>query len=212
MIAVAMARPRSFAARALALALLAVVSACSPAGRDPAVSADATAGHLLVANREMQDPHFAETVVYIVAHDRDGAFGVVVNRVYDKGSLQALFEALGLPIPPALTEAPLHYGGPVQPERGFVLHSPDYSGEGTIELNRELSFSSGRDVLEAIAAGDGPKQALIVLGYAGWAPGQLDAEIARGSWLIAPLDRTLIFSDQPQSVWEQALQHAGIPL
>lgn len=171
-----------------------------------------TAGQLLVANRQMGDPHFAKTIVYVVAHDEDGAFGLVVNRRYGQGSLQVLLDALGVAAPPTSGSLPLHYGGPVHPERGFVLHSADYKGESTIPLKDWLAFSTGRDVLEAIAAGHGPKQALVIMGYGGWAPGQLDAEVAHGDWLLAPAEPSLIFEDDPDTAWERAMQKAGIPL
>ena len=160
----------------------------------------------------MTDPHFAQTIVYVVAHDVEGAFGLVVNRRFAHGSLATLLGAIDISPPPAAASVRLYYGGPVQPQRGFVLHSSDYSGDSTIELGDGLAFSTGRDVFEAIGAGRGPKDALLILGYSGWGPGQLDGEIARGDWLLAPAKASLIFDDDPDSAWERALKLAGIPL
>lgn len=192
------------------LAMLLVALPVIAAGKPPA--ADPTAGQLLVANRQMNDPHFAKTIIYVVAHDGDGAFGLVLNRRYGEGSLQALLEAFDIPASASVASVPLHYGGPVQPERGFVLHSPDYRGDGTVRLKDWLALSTGRDVLEAMAASNGPKRALVLLGYAGWAPGQLDAEIAHGDWLLTPAEPSLIFEDDPDNAWDKAMREAGIPL
>jgi Putative transcriptional regulator len=196
---------------AVSLLVLAVAASCGSAA-DEATAAGSTAGQVLVANRQMNDPRFAKTIIYVVAHDGDGAFGLVVNRRYGQGSLQVLLDAFGIPAPSSTGSVPLHYGGPVQVERGFVLHSPDYDGESTIELKDWLAFSTGRDVLEAMAAGNGPKRAVVILGYAGWAPQQLDAEIARGDWLLAPAEPSLIFEDDPDKAWDKAMERAGIPL
>lgn len=193
------------------LLMLPFTVSCGTAA-EKAASDGSAAGQLLVANRQMNDPHFAKTIIYVVAHDGDGAFGLVVNRRYGEGSLQVLLDAFGIPAPSSAASVPLHYGGPVQAERGFVLHSPDYDGESTIELKGWLAFSTGRDVLEAMAAGNGPKRAVVILGYAGWAPQQLDAEIARGDWLLAPAEPSLIFEDDPDKAWDKAMEQAGIPL
>lgn len=160
----------------------------------------------------MTDRRFSETVLYIVAHDSDGAFGLVVNRVYGEGSIGSLLDAFELAPDVSAETLRLHYGGPVQPQRGFVLHSSDYQGDSTISLNSWLSLSTGRDVLEAIANDSGPSRRLMILGYAGWGPGQLDSELASGGWLLAPANSTLIFADEPEKTWERALEQAGLPL
>lgn len=197
----------------VAALLLAVLLSVAPAvAAEQAKPVDSTAGQLLVANRQMTDPRFAKTIIYMVAHDGDGAFGLVVNRRYGEGSLRALLDAFDIPAPPNVGSVPLLYGGPVQPERGFVLHSPDYDGDSTMRLKDWLALSTGRDVLEAMAGGNGPKQAVVLLGYAGWGPSQLDGEIAHSDWLLAPAEPSLIFEDDPDNAWERAMQQAGIPL
>ncbi len=195
------------------LVLLSVALACacqaqSATEREPG----STAGQCLVASRQMTDPHFARTIIYMVAHDGEGAFGVVVNRRLSQGSLQMLLDASNIPPLPAAASIRLYAGGPVQPQRAFILHSADYSGDSTIALGDGLAFSTGRDVVEALGAGRGPKNALVILGYAGWASGQLDSEIARGDWLLAPAKASYIFDDDPDTAWERVLAVAGIPL
>ena len=106
----------------------------------------------------------------------------------------------------------LHYGGPVEQGRGFILHSTDYSGPSTQALPGEVALSTGKDILTALAAGAGPRRRLFLLGYAGWGPGQLEGEIARDDWLISPAEERLIFSEHPEEVWVEALRHAGTPL
>lgn len=180
----------------------------------PATAADeaSTAGQFLVANPRMTDPHFARTVVYVIAHDGDGAFGLVVNRTLGEGSLAALLAVFGIEESAAPGEVRLHYGGPVQAERGFVLHSRDWQGEATLRLGPHLALSTGQDVLQAMAAGTGPAQCVVLLGYAGWGPGQLDQEIAREDWLIAPADDASIFAADPSGLYADVLKRAGLPM
>jgi putative transcriptional regulator len=170
------------------------------------------ASRLLVAAPQLGDPNFARTVVYVVSHDDAGAFGLVVNRAYGEGALSVLLEAFGIEGDAGAATIRLHYGGPVEVGRGFVLHSADYAGPATLALGNGLALSTGRDVLEAVAAGKGPAQRLVLLGYAGWSPRQLDGEIERADWLIAPADPALIFSSDPDAVWTIALQRAGLPM
>jgi putative transcriptional regulator len=177
-----------------------------------AATESSTQGRLLVASPRMTDPNFARTVVYMVAHDGDGAFGLVVNRAFGEGSLAALLAVFGLERTAATGDVRLHYGGPVQLERGFVLHSRDWEGESTVDIGQELALSIGPDVIEAIAAGDGPARRLVLLGYAGWGPGQLDSEIAREDWLIAPVDDDALFAADPAGVYEAVLKRAGLAL
>jgi putative transcriptional regulator len=196
---------------AVLLALLAVIglNGCATPEEPPPGS---FAGRLLVAAPPLSDPHFARTVVYVVSHDDAGAFGLVINRAYGEGSLALLMEAFGIDGEAEAGTIRLHYGGPVEGSRGFVLHSADYAGPATVKLANGLALSTGRDVLEALAAGRGPAQRVVLLGYAGWSPGQLDGEIGRADWLIAPADPALIFSSDPAAVWTIALQRAGLPM
>lgn len=168
-------------------------------------------GQFLVASQRMQEPTFARTVIYILAHDDRGAMGLVVNRTLGKVPLRELLAAVGVKSRNA-TPTDLYSGGPVEPARGFVLHSSDYSGASTQILSKTLSLSVGVDVMKAVAVRHGPKRLIFLLGYTGWAPGQLESEIARNDWLLAPADESLIFSEHPEQVWQNALKHAGMPL
>ncbi len=169
-------------------------------------------GQLLIAAPHMPDPRFAQTVIYMISHDAKGAMGLVVNRAFGSGPLRILLETMGVETENADAEVRLHYGGPVEPERGFVLHSADYEGNSTTQLRRGLAVSYGTDVLLAMADGRGPEKSVVVLGYAGWGPGQLENELARDDWLTATGDEALIFSEDLDSVWRRALSLAGLTL
>lgn len=170
------------------------------------------AGQFLVASPKMPDPRFAHTVVYMVSHDENGAMGLVVNRSYGRGPLKSLLQGFGVEKAKAEETVVLHYGGPVEQVRGFVLHSADYRGPSTQVVADDVALSTGFDILKALAAGGGPRQRLFLLGYAGWGPSQLEGEIARNDWLTAPADERLIFSDDAEKIWQEALKRAGTPL
>lgn len=171
-------------------------------------------GQLLVASPKMSDPRFARTVIYIVSHDDEGAMGLVVNRTFGRGSLKALLQGFGIQPVKADRTVALHYGGPVEQARGFVLHSADYTGVSTRQVADDVAISTGVDILQAVAGGSGPRRSLFLLGYAGWAAGQLEDELARNDWMLAPADDGLIFSDDPDpdGVWKRVMNHAGTPL
>jgi putative transcriptional regulator len=192
----------------LIASLPATLSGCASAADYPA----STAGQLLVATPRLIDPHFAHTVVYVVAHDADGAFGLVINRAYGEEALETVLEAFGIGDAEVAGDIRLYYGGPVQGERGLVLHSTDYDGPSTLAIGHDLALSTGPDVLKALAAGSGPRQRLVLLGYAGWGPGQLDTEISREDWLLAPADRATIFAEDPAATWERVIKKAGLPM
>lgn len=175
-------------------------------------SSSSLAGQFLVASPEMPDPRFAQTVVYLVSHDEHGAMGLIVNRNYGRGPLKSLLQGFGVEKAKAEETVVLHYGGPVEQIRGFVLHSADYSGPSTQVVADDVALSTGFDILKALAAGGGPRQRLFLLGYAGWGPSQLEGEIARNDWLTAPAEDRLIFSDEGERIWEEALKRAGTPL
>ena len=170
------------------------------------------AGQFLVASPKMPDPRFAHTVVYMVSHDENGAMGLVVNRSYGRGPLKSLLQGFGVEKTKAEETVVLHYGGPVEQVRGFVLHSADYRGPSTQVVADDVALSTGFDILKALAAGGGPRRRLFLLGYAGWGPSQLEGEIARNDWLTAPADERLIFSDDAEKIWQEALKRAGTPL
>ena len=178
----------------------------------PAAASTSLAGQLLVASPKMGDPRFVETVIYVIADDADGSMGLVINRSFGEGPLSALLAGFGVRSHAGRDPVRLHYGGPVDGGRGFVLHSREYQGSSTHMLTNGVALSTGRDVLEAVAAGRGPKHALFALGYAGWGPGQVEEEVSRGDWLTAPADQSLIFTDDLDHVWEKAMRLAGLAL
>lgn len=171
---------------------------------------DGLAGQLLVAMPQMQDPRFARTVIYLCAHTPEGAMGLVLNRLVDSVTFPDLLEQLG--IEPAISgeEIRVHFGGPVESGRGFVLHTAEYHREGTLPINGAIALTATIDILRDMARGVGPRQRLLALGYAGWGPGQLDAEIQANGWLQVPADEQLVFGQDLEAKWEQALAKLGI--
>ena len=167
-------------------------------------------GQLLVAMPGMRDPRFAKTVVYMCAHSPEGAMGLVVNRALESLTIGDLLEQLRITPPPAERAINIHFGGPVETGRGFVLHSPDYKQEGTLQVADEVSLTATVDILRAIATGQGPRRHLLALGYAGWGPGQLDGEIRANGWLHVAPDEALLFDRNLNSKWERAMTKIGI--
>ena len=154
------------------------------------------ANQLLIALPTLADPNFARTVAVICQHDDDGAMGVVVNRVSDY-TLGEVLQQMGIDSDdPALLEQRVLAGGPVHPERGFVLHDGEREWDSSLTIADGLQVTTSRDILEAIAAGEGPEHVAVALGCAGWGAGQLEQEIAENSWMTAPADADLLF-DQP---------------
>lgn len=204
--------------RAMAALLLAAGTAVPAAGDADGPGAGAFkrsfAGELLVAQPDMSDPRFAGSVIYLVEHDADGAMGLVINKVVDTKPLADLLEAFGVESGDgaATGSVRIHYGGPVRPDLVFVLHSADYEAAGTTMLGDGLAITSRAGILEAIAEGEGPGRSLLAMGYAGWGPGQLGRELARRDWDVAPAEKSLIFGDEPETLWERAREKAGVPL
>lgn len=161
-------------------------------------------GQLLIAMPAMGDSRFAQSVIYLCAHTADGAMGIVVNRPLQKPSFEALLRQLGVaPTPPA-RQIMLCQGGPVENARGFVLHTTDWTGEGSLRVTDSTALTASLDVLKAIAEGGGPREGLLALGYAGWGPGQLDTEIQQNAWLSVPADDTLVFDGDFDTKWRRA--------
>jgi len=171
----------------------------------PAPQGPDLTGLLLVAAPQMQGSIFAETVIYIARHTGESAFGLVVNRPIGIGSAKDLLEGFGLEGEGVEGSVPIHFGGPVEPAAGFVLHSTDQRYDGDVEVNADLALNVELDVLRDIAAGRGPRRSLFVLGYAGWGPGQLENELKRGDWVIVPYDERLVFDGDAKTKWERAL-------
>lgn len=169
-------------------------------------------GQLLVAMPQMADPRFTRTVIYLCAHSADGAMGLVVNRLIDSLSFPSLLEQLGLEAEDPMADMPVHFGGPVESSRGFVLHSADYLQDSSLVIDDEIALTATIDVLRAIASGGGPQRRVLALGYAGWAPGQLDAEIQANGWMLVPADSDLVFGIDNGGKWQRALAKIGIDL
>lgn len=163
------------------------------------------AGQLLVASRNMADPRFAESVIFMVRHDRSGALGLIVNKPIADIGFADFLRGMGVDPTGAEGTVRLHLGGPVQPSIGFVLHSADYTGRDTIVVDDAMAMTVRHHVFRAMVDGKGPKQSLIALGYAGWGAGQLEGEIAAGSWYTVPADLDVIFGDDPAGKWRRAL-------
>lgn len=170
------------------------------------------AGRLLIAAPAMNDPRFVESVIYMVEHDETGAMGLIVNQPLGEASAPRLLEQLGVPPPLPEGRIRVHTGGPVKPELGFVLHSADKLFEDSLALDGGLALTNDPAMLRAIAAGEGPRHALFMLGYSGWGPGQLEAEIAEGAWDSVPLDKMLVFDEADEEKWKLATDRQGIEL
>lgn len=172
---------------------------------------DSLSGRLLIAMPNIGDPRFERSVIYMFAHSRAGARGLIINRLAEDVSFNDLLEQLKLDRSDAVDETPVRFGGPVEMERGFVLHSPDYHrDEATVRIDDQISLTATLDVLKAIAAGEGPKRALFALGYAGWGPGQLESEIINNGWLHCEGDVDIVFGEDDDSKWKDALAKIGV--
>ncbi|MHA1528828.1 MAG: YqgE/AlgH family protein [Alphaproteobacteria bacterium] len=168
-------------------------------------------GQILIAMPGMQDPRFHRSLVYLCAHSADGAMGLIVNKRADNLKLKDLFGKLGIPVGGGIAGKPVHYGGPVEMGRGFVLHSSDYhSDDATMQVDDATSMTATLDILHAMAVDRGPDRAIIALGYAGWAPGQLEAELQANGWLACPADEGLLFGTDEGTKWDQALAKLGV--
>ncbi|WP_259780973.1 YqgE/AlgH family protein [Aestuariispira ectoiniformans] len=170
------------------------------------------AGQLLVAMPSMTDPRFEKSVIYVCVHNSDGAMGLVINRLIETLTFSELLEQLGLPSPATSDDILVHFGGPVESGRGFVLHSPDYSRDGTVLMDSGVGLTATVDILRDISQGFGPRESLLALGYAGWGPGQLDGEIQENAWLHCQPDEELVFDHDLGSKWQRAITKIGIDL
>jgi putative transcriptional regulator len=166
--------------------------------------------HFLIAMPGMVDPNFASTLTYVCEHNDDGALGIVVNRPTEM-TLAALLEQIEIETSDAgLRDARVHFGGPVQVDRGFVLHRPLGNWQSTLAIRDELGLTTSKDVLEALARGEGPRDVLVSLGYAGWGAGQLESEIAQNAWLTVAADPDVMFETEPDERLPAAMRLLGI--
>ncbi|HWW70422.1 MAG TPA: YqgE/AlgH family protein [Duganella sp.] len=170
------------------------------------------ANHFLIAMPSMQDPVFGGTVVYVCEHNENGVLGVVINKPTDM-TMQVLFERIDL-TPDAGFEShvdePIMFGGPVQDDRGFVLHTPGNRYSSSLTVTKDVAFTTSIDVLEAVAAGDGPPRMLVSIGYSGWSPGQLEEEIGRNGWLTVGADPEILFNLPIEERYTAAMRLLGI--
>jgi putative transcriptional regulator len=198
--------------RSVFLALAALVlpvlltGAVAPTATEPAAppAHGSLTGQLLIASPEMQDPRFDHAVIVVVRHDRDGALGLVINMPVGERPLAELLAAIG-ETGAGDAKVPVFLGGPVQPEVALVLHSAEYRGSGTLAIDGRLALTGDRQILRDMAAQTGPQKSLLCLGYAGWAPGQLDAEMEHNVWFTAPEDPVLVFDAARDKVWDLAM-------
>lgn len=168
-------------------------------------AADRLAGQVLIAMPSLTDPNFNQAVILLCAHGEDGAMGLVLNRAVDKPTFHGLLQQLDIEPRPPAREIRLCAGGPVENVRGFVLHTADWMAENTLAVEGGLGLTTSLDVLKAIAEGNGPRQGLLALGYAGWGPGQLESELSNNAWLSVSADEGLIFDADNASRWRRAM-------
>ncbi|HSQ11724.1 MAG TPA: YqgE/AlgH family protein [Candidatus Deferrimicrobium sp.] len=169
-------------------------------------------GQLLVASSEMKDPRFAESIIYLVKHDDTGALGLVVNKPVAKVAFDELLKGFGIDAKGAKGEIVVHYGGPVDRYQGFVLHSDDWVLASSTKVKDGVAMTADAKMVQALADGKGPRQALLIMGYAGWAAGQLEMELKANSWFAIGADKSLVFGNEPEKKWRRAMDKRQIPL
>lgn len=202
--------PRLLLSRIAAILLLAVTFALP--GTAAAEDGNFLTGKLLVAAPGMPDPRFAETVIFMVRHDRTGAMGIVINRPVGIMSLEDVLRSTGQDSQGVEGEIIVHTGGPVGQELGFLLHSIDYKTEGTIQITDRIAMSGRPEVMADVARGKGPRLLLLAFGYAGWSAGQLEGEMTHADWFSIPADDAIIFDDNDATKWQRASARRGIDL
>ena len=193
------------------MALLALLGRRPPALVEPAAAVDepvaaSLAGQLLVATRDLTDPSFAEAVIYLMAHDEGGAVGLMVNRPGREVALTEIFGALGLDKAGVEGRIAVYVGGPVEPERPFLIHTPDLMMKESKSLPGGVALTNDPAMLRAIGQGKGPAKHLFAFGYVGWAGGQLEGEIKRSDWFAIAPELSLIFAAEPERSWERAVE------
>jgi putative transcriptional regulator len=199
-------KQRGLAVMTMVLALGLLVRPAGTASQNGAIppKPGGLTGQLLVAAEEMGDPRFVRTVILMVRHNAAGAMGLVVNRPVGEVSIAKLIEGVGLDAAGVRGDIRLHYGGPVEPRQVLTLHATDYAIEGTLRVTSDIAVTGNPEILRAIGRGKGPKRSLTVLGYAGWAPGQLEGEMKAGGWIAVPADAAIVFDDKYDTKWKRA--------
>lgn len=168
-------------------------------------------GHILISMPHMKDPYFNRSLVFICEHDEQGAMGLIFNKSFEDEAVKQIFPTL-IVNDTAISEVidTMYFGGPVDLERAFLLHSADYKGTQTVKVDETFALTSDAEILEAIKAGEGPRHFRMMLGYAGWGDGQLEREIENGDWLFQETTENFIFSGEDQDKWSSAAQSFGI--
>lgn len=166
-------------------------------------------GQFLLAMPGIGDPRFDKAVIAMCVHDEEGALGIGLGRVIPRLGLHDLLKQLDIE-PGEAPDVAVHHGGPVEPQRGFILHTPDWGGEDSVQVADRWVLSATLDILKAIASGKGPSRWVVALGYAGWGPGQLDEEMTRHGWFVVPGDDHLLYDCHVDSRWEAGFKGAGI--
>lgn len=189
-----------------------LLAAPDPAEPEGSRAGQSLAGHLLVAAPGMDDPHFEKTVIVMVRHNDQGALGIIVNKVLGTYPATQVLREFGSKDVEATGEIRVHFGGPVGPFIAFVLHSNDHQDDKSQIVAPGIAVTSDTGILERIAKGEGPDHSVVAIGYAGWGPGQLENEIARGSWYVATADPSIVFSDDTESEWSRAVKIGGLDL
>jgi len=170
------------------------------------------AGQLLVAAEEMNDPRFVRTVILMIRHDATGAMGLVVNRPIGDVPIAKLIEGVGLDGAGVRGDIRLHYGGPVERRQVLTIHTTDYAIEGSLRVTGDTAITGNPEILRAMGRGKGPRRHLVVLGYAGWAPGQLEGEMKAGGWIAVPADAAIVFDDKYDTKWERAMARRRVEI
>jgi putative transcriptional regulator len=190
-----------------------LIAAAAPLRWSAAADPDHLTGCLLVAAPKMADATFGRSVIFLVAHDTEGSLGIIVNEPVKEISFAELFELMRLPHADLEGKLTVHFGGPVEPRLGFVLHSKDFMlPQHELAAGDDMAVTTDPEILAAIAGGHGPARYIVTLGYAGWGPGQLELEMQQGDWLVVPSDPDLIFAPDAQQIWQRALAEHQKPL
>jgi putative transcriptional regulator len=173
---------------------------------------DSLSNQFLIAMPGMEDGFFTRSVTLLCQHNEDGALGIVINRPSDL-TLGDVFEQMNIqPEDPGVGRLPVFFGGPVHPERGFVIHEPAGQWDASMRVSEDLALTTSRDILEAVARGEGPRHILVALGYAGWGKGQLEKEILDNTWLNAPVNQSILFDRPAGQRWKAAVETIGVKL
>ena len=171
---------------------------------------DYLTGKFIIAMPGMQDPRFEDAIIYVCGHDNTGAMGLIINKLVESISFRGLLDQLDIESQGSVPNIPVHFGGPVEMGRGFVLHTSDYTNDSSVKIGDEIILTATIDVLEDMARGKGPQLSLLALGYAGWSPGQLEAEIQKNGWLEIEADLTILFKTNLEQRRTKALEKIGI--